>query len=240
MFERMTKITVAFVVIALLGTVNLCLAQTSSGAINGTITDSTGAVIPGVNIEITNTGTGEKRKISTTETGSYTISNLTVGVYNVTATGTGFALSTAKDVKVSVAFTTTVNLTLNAAGASEVVEVSSGDAQTQINTTDQQLSTLIDNRKILDLPLLNRDPNSLILLAPGAIQTTSRLGGFSVNGSRERNNNFLVDGADNNDTDVPGGAGGLSTPNIDATQEFRVITSNFNAEYGRNTGAIIN
>lgn len=239
MFERMTKMTIAFAMTVLLSAINLCLAQTSSGAINGTITDSSGAAIPGANIEVTNTETGEKRKISATDIGSYSISNLAVGIYDVTATGTGFSPNTIKAVKVSVAFNTTVDLTLNVAGASEVVEVTTGDTQTQINTTDQQLSTLIDNRKLLDLPLLSRDPNSLILLAPGTVQTNG-IGGFSVNGSRERNNNFLIDGADNNDTDVPGIPGGLSTPNIDATEEFRVITSNFNAEYGRNTGAIIN
>ncbi|KAF0225479.1 MAG: TonB-dependent receptor, partial [bacterium] len=114
------------------------------------------------------------------------------------------------------------------------------DALTQINITDQQLSTLIDNKKILQLPLLSRDPNALILLSPGVFPANSALGGFSVNGSRERNNNFQVDGVDNNDTEVPGIGGGVTTPSIDATQEFRVITSNFNAEYGRNTGAIIN
>ncbi|MBA3805787.1 MAG: hypothetical protein H0X14_08775, partial [Acidobacteria bacterium] len=118
--------------------------------------------------------------------------------------------------------------------------VASGDSQTTVNTTDQQLSTLVSQQKIVDLPLLSRDPNSLLLLAPGTTASSSRLGGVTVNGQRERNNNFLVDGIDNNDTDVPGIPGGVSTPNVDATQEFRVITNNFNAEYGRNTGAIIN
>src|SRR6185295_244502 len=103
----------------------------------------------------------------------------------------------------------------------------------------QQLSTLIDNQKIQDLPLLSRNPSGLVLLAPGTVQTNTAAGGFSINGSRERNNNFLVDGVDNNDTDVPGIPGGIATPNIDATEEFRVITGNFNAEYGRNTGGII-
>ncbi len=90
-----------------------------------------------------------------------------------------------------------------------------------------------------DLPLITRDPYSLVLLSPGTSQTNSRLGGFTVNGSRERNNNFLLDGVDNNDTSVPGIPGGVLSANPDSTQEFRVITNNFNAEYGRNTGAII-
>src|SRR6185369_1077622 len=78
----------------------------------------------------------------------------------------------------------------------------------------------------------------LILLAPGTSQTNA-LGGISVNGARERNNNFLLDGVDNNDTSVPGGVGGVLSADPESTQEFRVITNNFNAEYGRNTGAII-
>src|SRR5581483_11496086 len=90
-----------------------------------------------------------------------------------------------------------------------------------------------------DLPLITRDPYSLVLLSPGTSQTNTGLGGFTVNGSRERNNNFLLDGVDNNDTSVPGIPDGLLSANPDSTEEFRVITNNFNAEYGRNTGAII-
>ena len=217
----------------------LCLGQSSLGTISGTVTDSNGAAVSGARVEATNKGTGEKRNATSADNGTYSIPNLAVGTYSVTATATGFAVGTVQEVKVSVAFSSTVNLTLNPTGATESVTVTSGDVQTQVNQSDQQLSTLISNQKIIDLPLLSRDPNALILLAPGTTQTNSALGGFSVNGSRERNNNFMVDGVDNNDTEVPGIAGGLATPNIDATQEFRVITSNPNAEYGRNTGATI-
>jgi hypothetical protein len=89
------------------------------------------------------------------------------------------------------------------------------------------------------LPLITRNPYQLVLLSPGTSQTDSSSGGFSVNGARDRNNNFLLDGVDNNDTSVPGGQGGVLNANPDSTQEFRIITDNFNAEYGRNTGAII-
>ncbi|MDX6694899.1 MAG: hypothetical protein QOF02_2502 [Blastocatellia bacterium] len=241
MFQKITRITGLFALLLLMGSLSLSFAQSSAqGTMSGTVTDASGAVVAGATVEATNTGTGEKRTATTTDSGSYSIPNLPPGLYSVSTTASGFAASTVKDLKISVSFNTTQDFALNPQGASETVVVSTGDAQTQINTTDQQLSTLLDNKKIIDLPLLNRDPNSLILLAPGTVQTQSGLGGFSVNGSRERNNNFLVDGVDNNDADVPGIAGGISTPNIDATQEFRVITSNFNAEFGRNTGAIIN
>lgn len=239
MLKLITRTTLTIGLILAFGSVCTSFGQGSQGSIKGTVRDTNGAAVPNASVVVTNTSTGESRTVTTNGQGEFSVPNLTVGGYSVTASADGFANSTVKDLRVSVAFALGVEVTLNPAGAEAVVTVSSGDAQTAVNTTDQQLSTLIDNKKILELPLLSRDPNALILLAPGATQTDSGLGGFSVNGQRERNNNFLVDGVDNNDTDVPGIPGGLATPNIDATQEFRVITNNFNAEYGRNTGGII-
>jgi hypothetical protein len=213
--------------------------QSSLGEIRGRVSDAAGALVSGANVEIKNQTTGETRTVQTNEDGEYTISKLPVGVYTVTVNSQGFAAASVTDVQISVAFVTEQNLTLNPQGSQETVTVTSGDVSTQVNSTDQQLSTLINNQKIMDLPLLSRNPSALVLLAPGTVQTDTALGGFSVNGSRERNNNFLVDGVDNNDTDVPGIPGGIATPNIDATEEFRVITGNFNAEYGRNTGGIV-
>src|SRR5215212_8524238 len=207
-----------------------CFAQ-ATGNIKGTVADPNGGLVAGATIEAVSSQTGEKRTTTTSDSGTYSITNLPVGVYTLTATAAGFGPGTAKDVQVSVSFTTEVSLALPVGGATANVVITSGDISTQLNTNDQQLSTLIDNKKIMDLPLLSRDPNGLILLAPGVTQTQTSLGGFSVNGQRER---------DNNDADVPGIAGGAATPNIDATQEFRVLTSNFNAEFGRNTGAIVN
>jgi hypothetical protein len=229
----------AVVCLALFAT-TLAFAQSSKGTIQGTVRDPNGAAVVGATVEATNDATGDKRTATTNDDGLYTLANLEAGTYTVAVTSTGFAPATVKQVNVSVSFTQTQDIQVALAGANEVVTVASGDSQTTVNTTDQQLSTLVSQQKIVDLPLLSRDPNSLLLLAPGTTSSSSRLGGVTVNGQRERNNNFLVDGIDNNDTDVPGIPGGVSTPNVDATQEFRVITNNFNAEYGRNTGAIIN
>lgn len=237
--KQTRKILNVLFFIFLLGSLQMVFGQSSLGEIRGRVSDSTGAVVTGANIEIKNQTTGETRTVVTNSQGEYTVSKLSVGVYTVTASSQGFAVAAIKDVQISVAFVTEQDLTLNPAGSESVVTVTSGDIATQVNSTDQQLSTLIDNKKILDLPLLSRNPSGLVLLAPGTVQTDSAAGGFSVNGSRERNNNFLVDGVDNNDTDVPGIPGGIATPNIDATEEFRVITGNFNAEYGRNTGGIV-
>jgi len=238
MLNRMARALVCLTI--MISATGYCFAQ-ATGNIKGAVADPNGGLVAGATVEAVNAQTGEKRSTTTTDAGTYSITNLPVGIYTLTATATGFGPGTAKDVQVSVSFTTEANIALPVGGASATVVVTTGtDVSTQLNTNDQQLSTLIDNKKIMDLPLLSRDPNGLILLAPGVTQTQTSLGGFSVNGQRERNNNFLVDGIDNNDADVPGIAGGAATPNIDATQEFRVLTGNFNAEFGRNTGAIIN
>lgn len=214
-------------------------AQGSFGDLRGTVTDSTGAVVRGATVEVRNQDTNETRTATTGDQGEFFVTKLNVGSYTISISASGFAQNSVKDVRISVAFVTEQNIALSAAGAQATVTVTTGDTATQLNSTDQQLSTLIGNRKIQDLPLLSRDPSSLVLLSPGTVQTDSGLGGFSINGSRERNNNFIVDGVDNNDTDVPGIPGGIATPNIDATEEFRVITGNANAEFGRNTGGII-
>ena len=239
MFRQM-RLLVGVISLAISTFAIVPIAQSSSGTINGTVRDTVGAAIAGASIDVTNNNTGEKRVAVSNDQGGYTVPNLPVGEYTVSVTASGFASGKVEQVKVSVSFTTDVDVALNPAGASESIIVTSGDTQTSVNTNDQQLSTLIDNRKILDLPLLSRDPNSLILLAPNTTTSSGSLNGFIVNGQSERNNNFQVDGIDNNDADVPGGRGGASTPNIDATEEFRVVTSNFNAEFGRNTGALIN
>jgi carboxypeptidase family protein len=240
MFMLKTLAQMFFCLAIVVGATSITFAQASTGTLKGTVVDASGALVAGAGIEIVNDATRDKRTTTSADDGTFTVTNLPVGVYTVTATASGFSPATNKAVKISVSFTTEITLSLPVAGTSANVTITSGDVQTQINNTDQQLSTLIDNKKIMDLPLLSRDPNALILLAPGTTQTQTGLGGFSVNGQRERNNNFLVDGIDNNDADVPGIAGGIATPNIDATQEFRVLTSNFNAEFGRNTGAVIN
>ena len=110
-----------------------------------------------------------------------------------------------------------------------------------MDLNDAQIGNLVDSRQIEHLPLILRDPYQLVLLSPGVTQTNTLFSGFSVNGSRERSNNFMLDGADNNDPDngtKPAG-GGLSFLNPETTQEFRVLSNNYLSEFGRNNGAII-
>jgi hypothetical protein len=119
----------------------------------------------------------------------------------------------------------------------ETVTVST-EVSAPVETESSQVSNLVDSQRIKALPLITRNPYELVLLSPGASQSNG-IGGFTVNGSRDRNNNFLLDGVDNNDTSVPGIAGGALNANPENTEEFRIITNNFDAEYGRNTGGVI-
>jgi hypothetical protein len=230
---------VRFVMTVLLCGVVLSLplhAQTA--AISGTITDSSGAVVQGAEVTARNLSTNLVRVATTSATGAYSITNLNVGTYEVTAKKEGFRTFRLASVELTVAQVSTLNAVLSAGAATEEVTVSAETAPA-VDLETSQVSNLVDQQQMKDLPLITRDPYSLVLLSPGTSQTNSGLGGFTVNGSRERNNNFLLDGVDNNDTSVPGIPDGALGANPDSTQEFRIITNNFNAEYGRNTGAII-
>jgi len=141
-------------------------------------------------------------------------------------------------VELTVAQSLTVDPKLSPGAASEELTVRA-DRMQDVDLETSQISNLVDQREMASLPLITRNPYQLVLLSPGTSQTDSSNGGFSVNGARDRNNNFMLDGVDNNDTSVPGGQGGVLSANPESTEEFRVITDNFNAEYGRNTGAII-
>jgi hypothetical protein len=216
-----------------------CHAQVVSstfGAIAGTIADSTGAVVAAAQITVTGNETGVVYKTVTSHTGGYAVSNLPVGTYSVQATAPGFGATTDPLVKVSVAFTSTANLVLKTQTVIETVNVSADTTEVQVNTADANLSTLLSNKDIMDLPLQDRDPTGLVYLSPGAVQSTTYLGGPAVNGSRDRSVNYLVDGADNNYTYT---TGTMATPDIDATAEFRVVTGGYDAQYGRNVGGQI-
>jgi len=213
-------------------------AVAQTGSIQGTVMDQSGAVVSGAEITVRNLATNQSRVVTSGGTGAYSIPDLVPGTYEVAIKKESFKVFKVSDLVVTVAQLSTVNARLEPGAVTEELQVRA-DQLPPVDLETPQISNLVDSREIKDLPLITRDPYSLILLSPGTSQTTSYLGGFTVNGSRERNNNFLLDGVDNNDTSVPGSSGGALTLNPDSVQEFRVITDNFNAEYGRNTGAII-
>jgi hypothetical protein len=230
--RRILSCSVLFVLCSAL----LVWGQTAS--IQGTIVDKGGAVVEGAEITVHNLATNATRTVVSNNAGSFSVTNLAVGNYEIVAKKESFKIFRIGSTQLTVDQALTLNITLEPGAVAEEVEVHA-DAVPAVDLETAQVSNIVDAQKMQNLPLILRDPYQLVLLTPGAIQSNTGLGGFSVNGTSERNNNFLLDGVDNNDTSVPGIAGGLVSLNPDATEEFRVITNNFMPEFGRNDGAIV-
>jgi len=212
----------------------VALAQTAT--LNGTVTDHTGAAVPGVTVVAHMADTNTERETQTSESGFYSLPTLTPGVYDVQFRKGGFRIVQITTVTLTVAQALTLDTKLELSAKTETVTVQ-GDTIAPIDTTDAQVSTVIDQKQIEDLPLVLRDPYQLVLLSPGSTYTNTGTGGFSIDGARDRNNNFQLDGTNNNDPGVPGS--GLLTLNPDSTQEFRIISNNYLPEFGRNSGSVI-
>ena len=232
--QRLKKILVSCVIA--LVCCGVALAQT--GSIKGTVSDSSGAAIEGAQITAVNRATSTSRTTMSGPQGTYSLSDLPVGAYEITVKEAGFRPFHLQSVELTVAQALTVNPKMDVGIVTEEVQVGAGWVQ-DVDLESAQVSNLVDQKQITDLPLITRNPYQLTLLSPGTSKTNTPLGGITVNGSRERNNNFLLDGVDNNDTSVPGTNNGVLTANPDAIEEFRIITNNFNAEFGRNTGAVV-
>jgi Carboxypeptidase regulatory-like domain len=209
-------------------------AQTAS--INGTVTDASGALVQSAKVTATNSATNTSRSAETGAAGVYDLTQLTPGLYDLTIEKGGFRSVRFAAVTLTVDQALTLNAKMEIGSNKEQVTVE-GTA-VPVDTTDAQLSNVVEHKQMTELPLILRDPYQLVLLGPGVTQSDG-MGGVSVNGGRERNNNFMLDGADNNDTEVPGNLGGITSQNPDSTEEFRVITNNFAPEFGRNNGAVI-
>jgi hypothetical protein len=232
----MLRRLILFAVAASLTLVLLRTAGAQTASVNGTVTDTTGALVQNATVTATNTATNVARSVQTGAAGVYSVNDIVPGLYDLTIGKSGFRTVRFAAVTLTVDQALTLNTKLEVGSNQEQVTVEdTGIAP--INTTDAQVSNVVDEKQMEALPLILRDPYQLILLTPGTTQTNSGLNGFSVNGGRERNNNFELDGTSNNDPGVPGS--GLVTLNPDATQEFRVITSNYLPEFGRNSSAVI-
>ena len=223
----------------------------ATGSISGTAKDESGAVLPGVTLQATNPGTNSVRTATTGANGFYTIQLVQPGSYNVRASLSGFSTFSRSGVKVSVSETSLVNVSMKVGGQSETIEVM-GEAPL-IETGNATLGIVIDEKKVVDLPLNGRNFTQLGTLIPGVVAPPAGLGGqngdatpggfgnvtggFNVNGQRNQSNNFLLDGATNNDTF---NTGFVLRPPPDAIQEFKILTHSYSAEYGRNSGSVVN
>ncbi len=235
---------IVFVAICLWIPASLC-AQGASGRILGRVSDPTGAVLSGAKVTLINEATNVSRNGLTNDSGDFSFVDVVPGTYTLQYELTGFKKNVQKGVIVEVNQVVTLNSTLQIGGSQETVEVTS--EAPQVDTTSTQLGAVINDRSVNELPLNTRDTYQFLQLQPGVqaqLGSSGSLffgsddaGSVSVNGGRTRANNFSVNGGDANDQFV-------NTPTIqptpDAVEEFRVITNTFDAEYGRNSGSVVN
>src|ERR1700691_1930366 len=220
------------------------LGQELAATLTGTVTDPSGAVVPGVSIVVHSQETGaDVRSVTTSDTGSFNITNIPAGRYTVTVKNTGFQTFVANDVILNVAEKHTLDVQLKTGKASETVEVTAENVQIQTTTAEQ--SGTVTGEQVRDLALNNRNFEQLVLLQPGVSNQLGDEPGFglssntviSINGARQGANNWTVDGADINDSGSNGTL--LNTPSIDAIQEFTLQRSNYDASFGRSGGGQI-
>jgi hypothetical protein len=242
---RARRTAVCLVVTTCLWIPSVLFAQGASGRIVGRVADPTGAVLSGVKVTLANEATNVSRGGVTNDSGDFSFVEVVPGTYTVQFELTGFKKNVQKSVIVDVNQVVTLNSTLQIGGSQETVEVTS--EAPQVDTTSTQLGAVINDRSVNELPLNTRDTYQFLQLQPGVqsqLGSSGSLfagsddpGSVSVNGGRTRANNFSVNGGDANDQFV-------NTPTIeptpDAVEEFRVITNTFDAEYGRNSGSVVN
>jgi carboxypeptidase family protein/TonB-dependent receptor-like protein len=245
MSKRWQTVVGLFVLTALvLGAAATARAQ-STGTLRGTITDAQGAVMPGVSIVIRNQATGVERTIASDSSGAYVAASLPPGLYRVEAQLQGFQ-SQSKDVQVDVALTVVVDMKLGVAGVAEQVNVTGSTPV--IDTATSSVGQVISQRTVQEIPLNGRHFVDLGLLIPGSITPPQNgflsaplrgQGSFAFNtaGNREDTINFMINGVNLND---PAQNQITFQPSINTVSEFKVDNSTFSAEYGRNSGAIVN
>jgi len=251
--RRFTSTQLFYTALALLLTVVTVSAQTFRGTILGTVTDVSGATVPDATVTIRNVDTGLVRTTVTQSNGSYRVPELPTGVYDVTIEKPNFQTFVTKGVHAEVAAERRVDAALKPGEIKEILVVS-GEELPQIETTSDTLGGILTQQEVRDIPLNGRDYTKLIYLNPGVAGSPDQItdspgsfGEFSMNGARGRSNNYLLDGSDMNDgyrNDPAINQGGVfATPSailpIDAVSEMNVL-SNFEPEYGRNGGAVVN
>jgi len=237
----------ALLAAVILGLGGIANAQSTSANLTGKITDSTGAVVPHAHVEAKNLGTNLTKEVESDDSGAYTLSTLPPGQYTLTATAPGFATRVQTGIVLTIAQFATLDIALKTGGAQDTVTVEGGAEL--INTTTAEISSVISEDSVKDLPLNGRDPSSLVNLSVGVTnelfsQASTLPGsnsfplesGASAGGQRQGSTWYLLDGVSNMDTFALLAA---PFPNADATQEFRVISNNFDARYGFAPSAVV-
>lgn len=223
-------------------------AQTTTATLSGAVTDETGGVLSGAQITISNVATGVKRSTAADDRGRFVVAQLPPGPYELTVTAAGFETLVRKGITLTVGQEAALNLPMKVGAVSEQVTVL-GEAPL-VNTATSSVSGIVEEKRIVELPLNGRDFTQLALLQPGvvSVRNTDQLStkGFgtrvSAAGSRADQTAWLLDGTNiksMSNFGTPGGASGLLL-GVDAVKEFQVLTSNYSSEFGGNSGGVIN
>ena len=213
-------------------------AQGTTSRVSGTIADRTGSVVPGATVTLTNESTGVAFTTVSNETGAYAFEAVQVGTYSVVVELQGFKRFSSTGNAVRIGEPATINAVLDPGGLAETVEVRASAQVVQTNTSGN-LGSTFDQRTIESLPILGgrgRNPLDLVLTQPGVVSGANTGGGVHVNGARDRSWNFTLDGIDTNESSAGGSNFSPLRTNPDALAEFKVLTGNQTAEYGRNSG----
>jgi len=209
-----------------------------TATISGTVRDATGAVVPKARVTLTNKATNVSRTVVTDSSGSYLFTLVGIGTYRLTVEQTGFRKYVRDGIVLNVNQNAKLDVALQVGASEQVVEVT-GDV-TQVDTLSAALGSVETERRIVDLPLVERDTFQLGLLQAGVFPTDDSDGSgnpFSVSGQRSESLSFMVDGIDNNEFV---GNNAVVDPNPDAVAEFKILTNNYEAEFGRTSGGIVN
>lgn len=228
------NVIVLLMAVALLAASSMAFAQVEQGAISGTVVDKSGAVVPGATVVATHVDTKVSRDTVSNESGNFRLPYLRAGVYNVSAELMGFTSARVERVVVSVGSTANVDLTLAPAGLTESVTVTA--AMTHLESQSAALANVVTERQIQQLPIIGRNPYSLVTLAPG-VQDRGNAGvGPLINGARSNSTEVLLDGAEQRNSTT----NDLNyTPPAESIEEFRVVTNGLAAEFGRTGGGVI-
>jgi len=217
----------------------VAFSQGTTSRLVGTVSDASGSAVPGVEVRLTNEGTGQKFTSTTSENGSFFFESIQVGSYSANVEASGFKKFLAKGNVVNIGQPTTLNIKLEVGTLAESIEVSGAYEQVQTSSSGN-IGNVFTEKVIQDLPIVGtrgRNPLDLVLRQPGVASGANIGGGIHVNGARDRAWNFTVDGIDANETSAGGSNFSPIRTNPDALAEFKVLTSNATAEYGRNSGA---
>src|SRR6266581_4132593 len=229
--------TACVLVLMLLISVSLW-AQVSTSSITGIVTDQSGAVVPNAKVEAKNDDTGVVFEQNTSSVGTYAFPSLTPGRYSITVTAAGFQTFTSIHNVLTVGTPLVVDVSLRVGTVGQTVEVLESNYQ-RLETSNATVSDIVDTKQVQNLPLNGRNPLALLTLEPGVVQRSTEAAGSGTHvfGSRDRAHNVTIDGIDANESTVPNPQSNIQRLNPDNVQEFRTVTLDPTAEYGRNSGA---